>query len=84
MLNNLVNLKKKRKKMSPLHPPPPGRNQDFFFTKIHLFPKLLEYLIIHTMHLEKFAETNTLSLMSIFIAIYLGAISRFPKLKNFK
>ena len=38
-----------------------------FFTKIHFYPKLLEYLIIHAVRSKELAEVYTLIPMSIFI-----------------
>ena len=45
----------------------------YFYTKIHFFQKLLEYLIIHAVHWQELAEVYTLKPMSIFIDTYLGA-----------
>ena len=38
-----------------------------FFTKIHFYPKLLEYLIIHAVRSKELAEIYTLIPVSIFI-----------------
>ena len=45
----------------------------FFFTKIHFFQKLLEYLIIHAVHSKDLAEVYTLIPIFLFIDTYLGA-----------
>ena len=43
-----------------------------FFTEIHCFPKLFEYLIINALQLKDLAEAYTLIQMSVLIDKYLG------------
>ena len=43
------------------------------FTKIHFYPKLLEYLNFHAVHSKELAKVYTVILISIFIDTYLGA-----------
>ena len=42
-----------------------------FFTKMNFYQKLLEYLIIHVMHLKALTKFYTLIPMSFFIDTYL-------------